>query len=115
MASPLPPAKPSPAPTSSAKRLRTLVAAKPHHILTRRLQQLGAIGALLLLVLMGRLVYLQLFTGNELHQKASQSLSHAISLYHWGTILDRHGMVMAQDQILYDAFAHPEYFGKASP
>ncbi|MDH4378695.1 MAG: penicillin-binding protein 2 [Vampirovibrionales bacterium] len=110
----LPPAASRPRPVP-ARPTGTPLAAKPHHVLTRRLQQVGVVAIVVLLVLMGRLVYLQLITGGQLQQKAKQSRSHATSLYHRGTILDRHGMVMAQDQILYDAFAHPEYFGKASP
>ncbi|MFN8614453.1 MAG: penicillin-binding protein 2 [Vampirovibrionales bacterium] len=98
-----------------ARSTRLKPKVKPNHAFTRMVQGIGSIAALVLLVLILRLAYLQIIMGPELHRKASASRSHAISLYHRGTIVDRHGLVMAQDQVLYDAFAHPDYFGKATP
>lgn len=74
------------------------------------------VGCLAVFVLIaGRLAYLQVITSGDLKAKAAQARSHSTTLYHRGDILDRHGNILAQDQVVYDAFAHPQYFHDLTP
>ncbi len=59
-----------------------------------------------------KLFYIQVIDAGNLRKKASLSHNQALTLYNRGRILDRNGMVLAQDTILYDLFAHPRYFFK---
>ncbi len=62
-----------------------------------------------------RLVFVQVVESAELTTKARQSRNQASVLYNRGRILDRNGVILAQDSILYDLYAHPGYYHKATP
>lgn len=86
-----------------------------HRAISHRLIFALSFALVIFLVIMGRLGYLQLIQGGELTQKAADARSYSVTMFHRGNILDRHGNVLAQDQILYDAFAHPQYFNDLTP
>ncbi len=67
------------------------------------------------LVIIGKLFYIQLIDAAHLKKKAQLSRNQALTLFNRGRILDRSGMVLAQDTILYDLFIHPRYFFKIKP
>ena len=67
------------------------------------------------LVIIGKLFYIQLIDAAHLKKKAQLSRNQALTLFNRGRILDRNGMVLAQDTILYDLFIHPRYFFKIKP
>jgi cell division protein FtsI (penicillin-binding protein 3) len=67
---------------------------------------LGFIGAAVL----AKLFYVQLIDAGNLKRKAQLARNQALTLFNRGRILDRNGVVLAQDTILYDLFAHPSYF-----
>ncbi len=69
---------------------------------------------LLGIALAGRLVYVQIWESPELVSKASQFRNQSLVLYNRGRILDRNGVILAQDTILYDLYAHPQYYFKAT-
>jgi cell division protein FtsI (penicillin-binding protein 3) len=60
----------------------------------------------------GKLFYIQLIDAKNLKKKAQLSRNQALTLFNRGRILDRNGMVLAQDTLLYDLFVHPKYFFK---
>ena len=62
-----------------------------------------------------KLFYLQVIDAHNLKKKAQSSRNQSLALYSRGRILDRNGMTLAQDTILYDLFAHPRYYWKATP
>lgn len=66
----------------------------------------------IMICMVGKLFYIQLIDSKNLKKKAQLSRNQALTLYNRGRILDRNGMVLAQDTILYDLFAHPKYFFK---
>ncbi len=70
---------------------------------------------LLGVALMGRLIYVQIWESHELVSKASQFRNQSLVLYNRGRILDRNGVILAQDTILYDLYAHPQYYFKSTP
>lgn len=78
----------------------------------RRFRILLMLLALILVCMVGKLFYIQLIDAKHLKKKAQLSRSQALTLYNRGRILDRNGMVLAQDTLLYDLFAHPKYFFK---
>ncbi len=91
---------------------------KPQTLLQQTNQRITGLIVLLLVAVLGiigRLVYLQLIQGPELATKAQQSRNHSVALFHRGNVVDRRGLVLAQDQVVFDAFAHPRYFGDLSP
>jgi cell division protein FtsI (penicillin-binding protein 3) len=71
---------------------------------------LGALGLLLL-----RLLQLQVFQHEALKQKANKDRSHTSVLYSRGRILDRNGVVLAQDTMQYDFYFHPSYLKEQTP
>lgn len=75
----------------------------------------GGLLALIALAIVVKLVHIQLIDAENLKRKAQLSRNQALTLYNRGRILDRNGMVLAQDTILYDLFAHPAYYNKAKP
>lgn len=70
---------------------------------------------LLFIVLAGRLAYLQLIMGGSLQKKAMLQHTPATLSYNDGRILDRNGMILAQDSAQYDIYAHRRYFYKETP
>jgi cell division protein FtsI (penicillin-binding protein 3) len=54
-----------------------------------------------------RLLWLQTLEAPALHKKMAVYRGHAPSLYHRGRILDRHGVVLAQDSTRFDLYYHP--------
>ena len=75
------------------------------------------IGLLLAIVaaIAGKLFFVQVIDAGNLQRKAGMSRNQALTLFNRGRILDRHGAILAQDTILYDVFAHPDYYWKAKP
>lgn len=62
-----------------------------------------------------KLFYIQVIDADNLAKKARQSRNQALTLYNRGRILDRNGMILAQDTLLYDLFAHRKYYWGAKP
>lgn len=62
-----------------------------------------------------KLADIQIVNAQKYQKKAKNSHSQSMVLYNRGRILDRNGVVLAQDTILYDVFAHPRYYYKTSP
>ncbi|MBY0402842.1 MAG: penicillin-binding protein 2 [Cyanobacteria bacterium] len=71
--------------------------------------------ALLGLLVMGRLLYIQLVDAENLQHKARLIRNQSMVLFNRGRILDRRGVILAQDTLLYDLFAHPRYYQKTPP
>lgn len=92
-----------PPPPESVSRERTSV---------RRFRLIWLLLGVILVCMIGKLFYIQLIDAKHLKKKAQLSRSQALTLYNRGRILDRNGMVLAQDTLLYDLFAHPKYFFK---
>lgn len=67
------------------------------------------------LIIIGRLFYIQIVQAAELKGKANDAHHHTVSLIQRGQILDRHGMPLAQDSILYDLYSHPQFYGDCDP
>lgn len=70
------------------------------------------VGMLAMFVLMfGQVLKLKLIEGGSLRKKAaaSQHRNQANQVYR-GRILDRNGVVLAQDSLVYDLYIHPEFF-----
>lgn len=81
----------------------------------RRLHLVLAVVALAVVAILGRLFWLQVVEGPELKRRARLSHGNTGQLYHRGKILDRNGVVLAQDTLLYDIYAHPRYFWDLTP
>lgn len=64
------------------------------------------------LLVLAKLLYIQVIDAENLKKKARLSRNQALTLFNRGRILDRNGTVLAQDTVLYDLFAHPQYFYK---
>lgn len=74
------------------------------------LSRLRLVQVLLLLgvvLIMGRLYYLQIFKGGELTRKAEVQRQQSNLLIHRGAITDRHGLPLAIDTTRYDVYVHP--------
>lgn len=84
-------------------------------VFARRFWWVSAGLLMLAVAILGKLFYVQLIDAAHLKKKAQLSRNQALTLYNRGRILDRNGMVLAQDTILYDLFAHPKYFFKIRP
>lgn len=84
-------------------------------VYARRFRWVAAGLLLLAFSILGKLFYIQMIDAANLKKKAQLSRNQALTLYNRGRILDRNGMVLAQDTILYDLFAHPKYFFKIKP
>lgn len=78
----------------------------------RRFRIVLTILVFLMVCMVSKLFYIQLIDAKHLKKKAQLSRNQALTLYNRGRILDRNGMVLAQDTLLYDLFAHPKYFFK---
>jgi cell division protein FtsI/penicillin-binding protein 2 len=81
----------------------------------RRFRKVTILLGLIVLAMIGKLFYIQLIDANNLKHKAQLSRNQALTLFNRGRILDRNGVVLAQDTLLYDLFAHPRYFFKIKP
>ena len=79
-------------------------------VYNRRFRLIALTLGLLAFAMLCKLFYIQLIDANHLKRKAQLSRNQALTLYNRGRILDRNGAVLAQDTILYDLFAHPEYY-----
>ncbi len=62
-----------------------------------------------------RLIDLQVVSAKTYQDKAKKSRSQSLVIYNRGRILDRNGVILAQDSILYDVFSHPRYYYKTPP
>ena len=62
-----------------------------------------------------KLFYIQVFDASNLQKKAQKTRQQSLALYNRGRILDRNGVILAQDTLLYDIYAHPSYYFKATP
>ena len=70
-----------------------------------RVWQLLMLGGMLLIA--GRLFYLQILRGPELTRKAATQREKLNLLVHRGAITDRHGLPLAIDTTRYDVYVHP--------
>lgn len=61
-----------------------------------------------LLIIAGRLYYLQIIRGADLTHRAAVQREKNNPLIHRGAITDRHGLPLAIDTTRYDVFVHPE-------
>jgi cell division protein FtsI (penicillin-binding protein 3) len=80
-----------------------------------RFKGLMVVFILLLLSLAGRLLYLQTIEAPVLKEKALTLHHSGRVLYNRGRIVDRNGVVLAQDSYQYDVYAHPETYRKVFP
>ncbi|WP_373531096.1 peptidoglycan D,D-transpeptidase FtsI family protein [Vampirovibrio sp.] len=78
----------------------------------KRFQIVLMILGLIFVAVVGKLFYIQLVDAKHLKKKAQLSRNQALTLFNRGRIVDRNGMVLAQDTLLYDLFVHPKYFFK---
>lgn len=62
-----------------------------------------------------KLIDIQVVNSKNYQERAKKLRSQSMVIYNRGKILDRNGVILAQDTILYDVFAHPRYYYKASP
>lgn len=60
-----------------------------------------------LIVILGRLYYLQIMQGGELTRRATVQRQQTNLLIHRGAITDRHGLPLAIDTTRYDVYVHP--------
>jgi cell division protein FtsI (penicillin-binding protein 3) len=79
-----------------------------------RLSMVYGVCLLIVGLLIGRLFWLQVIASPELKLKAQRSRNHSLVHHNRGRILDRHGTVLAQDNVLYDLYAHPRYYRHCS-
>ncbi|MEB3288159.1 MAG: penicillin-binding protein 2 [Vampirovibrionales bacterium] len=71
--------------------------------------------ALIIVAIIAKLLYIQVIDAERLKRKAQQSRNQALSLYNRGRILDKNGVILAQDTLLYDIYAHRQYFSDLTP
>lgn len=57
----------------------------------------------------------QVLNARSLKAKATSTRQQSASLYSRGRILDRNNVILAQDSIHYDLYAHPQYYWGISP
>lgn len=81
----------------------------------RRYRILFIIFAVLFALLILQLCRLQIFMAPQYKQEALKNRSQASVLFNRGRILDRNGVILAQDSVLYDVFAHPRYYYESVP
>ena len=67
------------------------------------------------LAIFARLFFLQVIEAPALAAKAEKARQNDKVLFRRGRILDRNGVVLAQDSILYDLYAHPRYYYEQTP
>ncbi len=94
---------------------RNLSSAPKPTMLTWRFRFILLLLTLAALMIAAKLLYVQVIDAPNLAHKARQSHNQALTLYNRGRILDRNGMILAQDTILYDLFAHQRYFWGTKP
>jgi cell division protein FtsI (penicillin-binding protein 3) len=75
-----------------------------------RFRKVAIVLVLILVAILSKLFYIQLIDASNLKKKAQLSRNQALTLFNRGRIMDRNGVILAQDTILYDLFAHPGYF-----
>jgi len=71
--------------------------------------------ALIVGMVVCKLLWIQVVDSGNLSKKARQARQQTLSLFNRGRILDRNGVVLAQDTLVYDIFAHPKFYYKATP
>lgn len=71
--------------------------------------------ALIVTLIIVKLFWLQVVNSDNLREKAQAARHQSLALYNRGRILDRNGIVLAQDTLVYDIYAHPRYYFKTSP
>lgn len=81
-------------------------------VYSRRFRLVAMLLGMLTLTMLGKLLFVQLIDASNLKKKAQLSRNQALTLYNRGRIIDRNGVVLAQDTLLYDLFVHPKYFFK---
>jgi len=74
-----------------------------------------ALAAVLLVAVIARLAWVQFVMGPELRIKALRHHGQTLSLISRGSIVDRRGVVLAQDMVRYDVFAHPKFYWGMTP
>ncbi len=62
-----------------------------------------------------KILWIQMIEADMLQRKAQLTRNQSVVLFNRGRILDRRGVILAQDTLLYDLFAHPAYYAKAKP
>jgi len=66
---------------------------------------------LIFAVMLGRVFYLQVIEGPTLRDRAARSQHrNQTSQVYRGRIVDRNGVVLAQDTLVYDFYVHPKYY-----
>lgn len=88
---------------------------KPNHAKVWRFYLVFFLFLGITLGIIGKLLYLQVVESDALKQKVRQARSQSVVLFNRGRVLDRNGVILAQDTLLYDLFAHPRYYGKFTP
>ncbi len=88
---------------------------KPNHAKVWRFYVVFFLFLGITLGIVGKLLYLQVVESDALKQKVRQARSQSVVLFNRGRVLDRNGVILAQDTLLYDLFAHPRYYGKFTP
>lgn len=69
----------------------------------------------IVVAIIAKLLYIQVIDSGHLKRKAQQSRNQSLSLYNRGRILDKNGVILAQDTLVYDIYAHKKYFHKIPP
>lgn len=87
----------------------------PQRIPRKRWAVLLFILGLLGLVMVGNLLRLHLIEAPKLREKARSERAQANILQRRGRLMDRNGIVLAQDAVVYDFYVHPPYFKEQSP
>lgn len=64
----------------------------------------------ILILIVIKLLDIQLFHAGFYSEKSREFRMHSPTFLARGRILDRNGMILAQDVIVYDLYAHPRYF-----
>lgn len=78
-----------------------------------RLIWLGVLAFFLIFTV--KLIDIQVVNAKFYQEKAKKARSQSTVVFNRGRILDRNGVVLAQDTVLYDVYAHPRYYYKATP
>lgn len=102
---------------TSRRRRREGVPSSSRRKGLNRLRALAVFAGLLLIAaaIVFKLLFIQVIDAGNLKRKAQHYRNHSLSLYHRGRIVDRNGLVLAQDTTLYDIFAHKDYYYEATP
>ncbi|MEM0951309.1 MAG: penicillin-binding protein 2 [Cyanobacteria bacterium P01_H01_bin.74] len=79
-----------------------------------RFRTIASLIAIFASVIFVRLFYIQIVDADALKAKALQTRNQTLTLYNRGKILDRNNTVLAEDVVLYDLYAHPNYFNGVS-